>query len=128
MQTKTPPRDPVLARLIATYSIFLDVRPLAIGIHKPIIAALPDIDKNALRRTLQRYTASTAYLKVIAAGGSRFGLDGAPTGDITADQQKQANQDLKDRFRKQAEQRREQLKAKEHQEKLQQLVEKFRQK
>ena len=128
MQTKTPPRDPVLARLIATYFIFLDVRPLAIGIHKSIIAALPDIDKNALRRTLQRYTASTAYLKVIAAGGSRFGLDGAPTGDITADQQKQANQDLKDRFRKQAEQRREQLKAKEHQEKLQQLVEKFRQK
>ncbi|MCC7309957.1 MAG: hypothetical protein IT510_01780, partial [Sulfuritalea sp.] len=62
------------------------------------------------------------------AGGSRFGLDGVPTGDITPEQQKQANQDLKDRFRKQAEQRREQLKAQEHQAKLQQLVDKFGQK
>jgi ProP effector len=77
---------------------------------------------------LQGYTASTKYLKAVAAGGSRFGLDGVPSGDITPEQQKQANQDLKDRFRKQAEQRREQLKAQEHQAKLQQLVDKFGQK
>jgi hypothetical protein len=51
-----------------------------------------------------------------------------PSGDITPEQQKQANQDLKDRFRKQAEKRREQLKAREHQAKLEQLVDKFRQK
>lgn len=121
-------RDPVLARLVATYPVFRDIQPLAIGIHKAIIAAHPDIDKAALRRTLQRHTASTRYLKAVAAGGSRFGLDGVSTGDITLEQQKQANQDLKDRFRKQAEQRREQLKAQEHEVKLQQLVDKFRQK
>ena len=128
MLSSPPHRDPVLARLVATYPVFRDIQPLAVGIHKAIIAAHPDIDKAALRRTLQRHTASTMYLKVVAAGGSRFGLDGVPTGDITPEQQKQANQDLKDRFRKQAEQRREQLKAQEHQAKLQQLVDKFGQK
>ena len=128
MLSSPPHRDPVLARLVATYPVFRDIQPLAICIHKAIIAAHPDIDKAALRRTLQRHTASTRYLKVVAAGGSRFGLDGVPTGDITPEQQKQANQDLKDRFRKQAEQRREQLKAQEHQAKLQQLVDKFGQK
>ena len=128
MLSSPPHRDPVLARLVATYPVFRDIQPLAVGIHKAIIAAHPDIDKAALRRTLQRHTASTRYLKVVAAGGSRLGLDGVPTGDITPEQQKQANQDLKDRFRKQAEQRREQLKAQEHQAKLQQLVDKFGQK
>lgn len=128
MLSSPPHRDPVLARLVATYPVFRDIQPLAVGIHKAIIAAHPDIDKAALRRTLQRHTASTRYLKVVAAGGRRFGLDGVPTGDITPEQQKQANQDLKDRFRKQAEQRREQLKAQEHQAKLQQLVDKFGQK
>lgn len=127
--TNTPSsRDPVLARLNVTYKVFLDTQPLAIGIHKAIIAAHPDIDKAALRRTLQRHTYSTKYLKAVAAGGSRFGLDGVPTGDITPEQREQANQDLKDRFRKLAEQRREQIKAQEHQAKLQQLADKFRQK
>ena len=128
MLSSPPHRDPVLARLVATYPVFRDIQPLAVGIHKAIIAAHSAIDKAALRRTLQRHTASTRYLKVVAAGGSRFGLDGVPTGDITPEQQKQANQDLKDRFRKQAEQRREQLKAQEHQAKLQQLIDKVRQK
>jgi sRNA-binding protein len=83
MPSSSPPRDPVLAHLVATYPVFRDIQPLAIGIHKAIIAAHADIDKAALRRTLQRHTASTRYLKVVAAGDSRFGLDGVPTSDIT---------------------------------------------
>lgn len=128
MANSPPPRDPVLARLVASYAVIRDAKPLAIGVHKTIMAAHPDIEKDALRRALQRHTASTRYLKAIAAGGSRFGLDGAESGDVTVEQRQQANQDLKERFRKQAEQRREQLKAEEHQAKLHQLVDKFRQK
>ena len=78
MLSRSPPRDPVLARLAATYPVFRDIQPLAIGIHKAIIEAHPDIDKAALRQTLQRHTASTRHLKVVAAGGSRVGLDGVP--------------------------------------------------
>lgn len=126
MPSPPPSRDTVLAQLIAAYQVFRDAQPLAIGIHKPIMVAHPEIDKNSLRKTLQRHTASTKYLKAVAAGGARFGLDGNPHGDITAEQQQQATQDLKERFRKQAEQRRDALKALEHQAKLHDLVAKFR--
>lgn len=120
-------RDSVLAKLIAAHSIFRDAQPLAIGIHKAIMVAHPEINKNALRKTLQRHTASTKYLKSVASSSTRFGLDGQPVGDITREQQQQANHALKERFRKLAEQRRESLKAQEHQAKLNQLVDKFKQ-
>jgi sRNA-binding protein len=124
MPSSSPPRDPVLAHLVATYPVFRDIQPLAIGIHKAIIAAHADIDKAALRRTLQRHTASTRYLKSLRQVTAVSDLMVCRL----ATSQKQANQDLKDRFRKQAEQRREQLKAQEHQAKLQQLIDKVRQK
>ena len=122
----TPPsRDSVLAQLTTAYPVFRDTQPLAIGIHKAIMVAHPDIDKNALRKTLQRHTASIKYLKAVARGGTRFGLDGVPQGDITAEQRQQANEDLRERFRNQAEQRRNALKALEHKAKLHELVAKF---
>lgn len=126
MPNDSPARDPVLARLAADYAVFRDLRPLAIGVHKAIMAAHPDIDKGALRRALQRYTGATRYLKAVAAGGSRFDLHGMPAGEVTAEQQKQAAEDLKDRFRKQAAQRREQLQAEQHRARLHQLVDKFK--
>lgn len=126
MVNSPPPRDAVLARLIASYPVFRDCQPLAIGVHKLIMAAHANIDKGALRQAMQHHTASTRYLKAVAAGGSRFGLDGAPAGEITAEQRKQAEQDLRDRFRKQADRRREQIKAQEHQARLSQLVDKFK--
>ena len=97
------PRDSVLAKLFAAYSVFRNAEPLATGIHKAIMAAHPEVDKGALRKTLQRHTASTKYLKSVASGGTRFGLDGLPAGDITPEQQQQATQAVKDRFRKLAE-------------------------
>jgi ProP effector len=126
MSNSPQSRDPVLAQLIAAYPVFRDAQPLAIGVHKAIMAAYPDIDKGALRMTLKRHTASTKYLKSVASGGARFGLDGLPVGEITAEQQAQATQAIKDRFRKQAEQRREALKAQERHAKLQLLVDKFK--
>jgi ProP effector len=119
-------RDPVLAQLIAAYPVFRNAQPLAIGIHKAIVAAHPEIAKGALRMTLKRHTASTKYLKSVASGGARFGLDGLPAGEITPEQQAQANQAIKDRFRKQAEQRREALKARERHARLQLLADRFK--
>lgn len=126
MPNNPPSRDSVLAKLIAAYPIFRDAQPLAIGIHKAIMAAHQEIDKGALRTTLQRHTASTKYLKSVSAGGARYGLDGQPAGDITPEQQAQATQAIKDRFRQQAEQRREMLRAQEQHAKLQLLVDKFK--
>lgn len=126
MSNVPPQRDSVLTQLITAYAVFRDARPLAIGIHKATKAAHPEIDGGALRKTLQRYTASTKYLKAIAAGGARFGLDGIPDGDITPKQQQQARDAVNEPFRKQADQRQAALKAQEHQARLLQLVDKFR--
>ena len=126
MSSTPPPRDPVFAELAATYAVFRDAQPLAIGIHKSVMAAHPGLDKDAVRKALQRHTASTRYLKAVAAGGARYGLDGAASGEVTPEQKKLAADGLRERFRKQAEQRREAEKAKEIQAKLHQLVEKFR--
>lgn len=126
MPTSPPSHDPVLAQLIAAYSVFRDAQPLAIGIHKAIMAAHPEIDIGALRIVLKRHTSSTKYLKSVASGRARYGLDGLPAGEITWEQQAQASQTIKGRFRKQAEQRREALKAQEHQARLQLLVNRFK--
>ena len=126
MSSTTPPRDPVFAELAATYAGFRDAQPLAIGIHKSVMAAHPGLDKDAVRKALQRHTASTRYLKAVAAGGARYGLDGQPSGEVTAEQKKLAADGLRERFRKQAEQRRDAEKAKEIQAKLHQLVDKFK--
>jgi ProP effector len=126
MPNSPSPRDPVLAQLAAAYAVFRDTQPLAIGIHKAIIVAHHELDKEDLRRALKLHTCSTRYLKSVSAGGARFGLDGQPAGDITPEQQARATQAIKDRFRKQAEQRREALRAQEHHAKLQLLVDKFK--
>lgn len=46
MPNSPPSRDLVLAQLIAAYSVFRDAQPLAIGIHKAIMAAHPEIDQS----------------------------------------------------------------------------------
>lgn len=132
MSNTAPVRDPVLASVIETYPVFRDALPLAIGIHKALQVAHPDISKNDFHRLMKRHTSSTKYLKAVAVGGSRYGLDRVADGEVTAEQQKQANDALKDRFRKRAESIRatEKLKAdaekaRLHQVKLNQLLMKF---
>jgi ProP effector len=124
--SQTKPQDPILTQLNTLSIVFRETRPLAIGIHKAIYVALPEIDKNALKLTLKRYTASTRYLKAVAAGGPRYDLEGNANGEVSPEQKQQANDALIERFRKQAERHREAEKAKQHQAKLQQLADKFK--
>jgi ProP effector len=121
------PPNPVLATLVASFSVFRDVQPLAIGIHKSIKARLPDISDAPLRLALKAHTASTKYLKALASGEKRFDLDGNPAGEVTPEQRQQALDTIKDRFRKAAERKKAEQQEKERQEKLQKLAEKFNQ-
>jgi ProP effector len=121
------PSNPVLETLSATFPVFRDGQPLAIGIHKAIKARLPNIGEGSLRMALKGYTASTKYLKVIANGKQRFDLDGNPAGEVTPEQRQQALETIKERFRKAAERKKDEQEAKERQEKLQKLAEKFNQ-
>jgi sRNA-binding protein len=59
-------------------------RPLKIGIHFEVIAALSGIVSEAdIRRALGIYTSNIKYLKKQKAGRGRFGLDGMPDGKVT---------------------------------------------
>lgn len=118
-------RNPLLDQLMASYPVFRDGKPLAIGIHKALMEAQPELDKNALRLAMKAHTQSTRYLKGIVEGATRFDLAGNPDGNVTPEQQEQAVTTLKERFRKAAERRREEEEAKKRQEKLLQLTEKF---
>ncbi len=117
--------NPVLETLTATFPVFKDGLPLAIGIHKAIKLRLPDLGEASLRMALKGYTASTKYLKIIANGKQRFDLDGNPAGEVTAEQRQQALESIRERFRKAAERKNAEQEDKERQEKLQKLAEKF---
>ena len=141
MNETSPPAAPAsgaetLKLLCERYAVFRDNKPLAIGIHKAVKAALPELDAGALRHALHRHTASTRYLKAVATGEDRFDLDGAVAGAITEEQKQVAADSLRERFKKGAERRRvEQLaekkkveeaaRDKERQAKLAQLALKF---
>ncbi|AOR63846.1 hypothetical protein A7983_11355 [Pectobacterium wasabiae CFBP 3304] len=74
-------------------------RPLAIGIDKALAA---DIERRqlsgagSLRFSLGLYVHRSAYVKALAAGGQRYGLNGKHQGEVTAEQQERAKQTLKE--------------------------------
>lgn len=105
-------RNATLESLTSRFKAFKDCLPLAIGIHKAIHERQPDVDPGQLRTALRIHTASTRYLKALSQATQRFDLDGLPAGDVTAEQRKQASDTLLDRFRKKAEQHKEETQAK----------------
>lgn len=118
-------RNPVLDTLTASFKVVRDCQPLALGIHKVIKERMPDIDVQQLRSAMRIHTASTRYLKVLSQANARYDLDGTPAGEVTAEQKQQALDTLRERFRKKAEQHKAEQAAKQHQEKLLKLAEKF---
>lgn len=130
------PAGDVLKLLCERFTPFRDAKPLAIGIHKRVMQLMPELDAGKLRAAMRRHTGSTRYLKAVATGDDRYGLDGELDGKITEEQKQQAAEALRERFKKGAERRREETKAKQEQEravarekerleKLQQLAQKF---
>jgi len=119
------PAGATLALLLATFPVFRDGQPLAIGIHKTLRQRLPELKDADLRLALRRHVSSTKYLKAIANGDRRYDLDGQPAGEISAEHKQEALDALKERFRKAAERQRETEQEKQHQAKLQQLADKF---
>jgi ProP effector len=114
-----------LEKLNHQFAVFREGRPLAIGIHKAIAQRLPELNASQVRIALKVHTGSTRYLKAVSQGGVRFDLDGEAAGPVTPEQQQQALNTLKERFRQQAALRKAELAAKEHQQNLQKLAEKF---
>jgi ProP effector len=138
----TPTPHPVqsaralLKQLQEQFPAFRNCTPLAIGIDKQILARQPDIDRKLLRIALGIHTNSLRYLKGMEKATQRFSLEGDAAGDVTEAQRAHASEILRERFRKDAEQRKAQRQAEEAQrkeqeaeqrrtEKLNQLAAKF---
>ena len=123
--TTDKPVDPraLLKDLQTRFDVFRNFSPLAIGIDKQVFA------QKSLRMAMRSHTISTRYLKEMEKGTQRLNLDGSPAGEVTDENRQHAAEQLKERFKKQAEQRKAaeaEAKAEQRrQEKLNQLAEKF---
>lgn len=61
-------------------------KPLAIGIHHAILAAMPEVDPKTLTVAFRFHVDRWAYRQASIAGATRFDLDGNPAGEVTADE------------------------------------------
>jgi ProP effector len=142
MNTPSSPVNPVqsaralLKQLQDQFPAFRNCMPLAIGIDKQILSRQPELDRKVLRIALGIHTNSLRYLKGMEKAAQRFDLEGNAAGDVTDAQRAHASEILRERFRKDAEQRKAQREAEEAQrkaeeaeqrrtEKLNQLAAKF---
>src|SRR5690554_4681304 len=75
--------------------------PLAIGIHKPLVAAAREgslpVPVAAVRAAMGRWTGSWNYLGVMTEGATRLDLEGNPAGTVDAEQAEAARQTLAER-------------------------------
>jgi ProP effector len=119
----------LLKDLQTRFDVFRNFSPLAIGIDKQVFALLPEVSKKSLRLAMRSHTISTRYLKEMEKGTVRLNLDGTPAGEVTDENRQHAAEQLRERFKKQAEQRKAaevQAKAEQRRQgKLNQLAEKF---
>jgi ProP effector len=138
MNTPSPAVSPaqsaraLLKEFQEKFEVFRDCMPLAIGIDKQLIARIPGIDRKVLRIALGMHTNSTRYLRRMAKATNRVDLDGNSKDEITEAHRTHAADVLKERAKKEAEQRKAQRAAAEAEdaerkrtEKLNQLAAKF---
>jgi sRNA-binding protein len=76
-----------------------DVRPLARGIHKAIVADVPDLPASVVSQALAIYAAWLPYMRACIAGAPRIDLSGDPAGVVTEKEAMYAVQQLAARER-----------------------------
>ncbi len=96
----------LLKELQEQYVVFRECRPLAIGVDKQLLAARPELERKVLRLALRTHTASVRYLKAMEKATQRFDLEGNPAAEVSDEHRAHATEQLRERFRKDAEQRR----------------------
>lgn len=87
-------------RIAQHWTIFTEqgARPLAIGIREQMIADAEarelDITVSHIKQGLRDYINRRVYLKALILGGSRFDMTGQPNGEVTPEQQQDAQRKL----------------------------------
>jgi ProP effector len=122
----------LLKQLQEQFPAFKNCLPLAIGIDKQILERLPGVDRKTMRTALGIHTGSMRYLRVMEKATQRFDLDGNAGEEVTETHRAHAKDTLQQRFKKEAERKREEREAakaeeaaRHRQEKLEALASKF---
>jgi ProP effector len=122
----------LLKELQANFPVFKQALPLSIGIDKQLLSRLPGTDRKVLRIALGIHTNSLRYLKSLEKAKERYNLDGSAEGEVSETHRAHAAETLRERFKREADQRRAQREAeraeetrKQSLEKLNQLAQKF---
>lgn len=95
----------LLRQLQQSFPAFRDCLPLAIGIDKQLIARQPELPRKILRIALGQHTNSLRYLKAVEKAATRFNLDGESAEAVTEEHRKRAATLVRERFKKEADQR-----------------------
>lgn len=94
------PRRAAREWLAATFPALFnpaDPAPLALGIKRTLLRQRPPaVSYSGVTRALSQWTDGLPYLRAVAAGGPRHGLDG-PAGVVTDDEQAHAQATLRKR-------------------------------
>lgn len=88
--SKKKQTEMIAEHVYSKFEVFRQFRPLALGIHESLIAALPQFDATLISRVVANHCRKPRYVKSLARGGKRFDLAGKPTGEVTAEEKKAA--------------------------------------
>ena len=88
--SKKKQTDMIADYLYSKYDVFKRFKPLAIGIEKDLVEALPQFDATLIHRVLSNHCRRPKYLKAVARGGKRFNLNNRFQGEVSEQEQQHA--------------------------------------
>lgn len=88
--SKKKQTEMIAEHVYSKFEVFRQFRPLALGIHEILIAALPQFDPVLISRVVANHCRKPRYIKSLARGGKRFDLTGKPSGEIKPEEKKAA--------------------------------------
>lgn len=94
----------IAEHIYGKYEVFSRFKPLALGIERELVAALPQFDPALIARVLSNHCRRPRYIKALTRGGKRFNLQNRFQGEITPEEQQYAQQNpmMKEMMEKQA--------------------------
>jgi sRNA-binding protein len=88
--SKKKQTEMIAEHVYSKFEVFRLFRPLALGIHESLIAALPQFDPVLISRVVANHCRKPRYIKSLARGGKRYDLSGKPLGEVKPEEKKAA--------------------------------------
>ncbi|UTH74767.1 ProQ/FINO family protein [Chromobacterium sp. IIBBL 290-4] len=102
--SKKKQTEMIADHIYGKFDVFRQFRPLALGIHESLIAALPQFDSALISRVVANHCRKPRYLKSLSRGGKRFDLNGKPQGEVSVEEKRAAELQIQPKAAAEAEQ------------------------